>query len=99
MTKVSEIWVCAKCHNVFNGDRHWVMGGYCESCAKKVEEKPSQFNSENWKKYLVMLRDREWTDLQLKCDHHSFERVPKSGSLLGISLWRCIYCEAVVQAT
>lgn len=99
MGGVNDVWVCAKCHNVFNGDTHWTMGGYCTTCAKKIEDTPSQFNSDNWKKYLIKLRDRDWTDVQLKCDRHNFERVPKSGSHLGISLWRCIYCDAITQAT
>ena len=99
MSKVNDIWVCAHCHNVFNGDKEWREGGYCSSCAKKVQDTPSKFQSENWVKYLSQLRDKEWTHIQLSCKKHSFERVPKSGMHLGISLWRCIHCEGVLQST
>lgn len=99
MANISDMWVCARCHDTFTGDKHWVMGGYCEACSKAIDEKPTQFNTENWRRYLIKIRDREWTDTQLKCSQHHYERVPKSGALLGISLYRCIYCEAVTQST
>ena len=98
MNKI-DIWVCAGCHHVFNDDNHWTMGGYCKACSKKKQEEPTKFHTDNWKKYLEELKDRDWTHRQLTCTKHSFERVPKSGMHLGISLWRCIHCEAVTQST
>ena len=98
MSKI-DIWVCAGCHNVFNDDKHWTMGGYCTTCSKKKEEGPTKFHTNNWKKYLEKIKDKEWTHRQQTCTGHNFERVPKSGMHLGISLWRCIHCEAVTQST
>lgn len=99
MSRVNDIWVCAKCHNVFNGDKSWTAGGYCEKCADKMVHEPTQFHSQNWVKYLIQLRDRDWTYEQLNCKAHNFQMIPKSGMHLGIPLWRCIYCEAVTQST
>lgn len=94
-----DIWVCAQCHNVFNGDKEWVEGGYCVPCSKKADAVPTDSQTQNWIRYIKQLRDREWTHRQLTCPTHSFQKVPKSGMYLGIALWRCIHCEAVTQAS
>ena len=95
----SDIWVCAKCHNVFNGDKDWVEGGYCTPCSEKQNVTPTDSQTKNWISYIKQLRDKEWTHRQLTCPKHSFQKIPKSGMYLGIPLWRCIHCEAVTQAS
>jgi len=96
--KATEMWVCAQCHNVFNGDDHWEAGGYCTSCSKKKDTIPTESKTENWIRYLKELQDREPTYRQRMCPKHNYQKIPKSGMHLGIALWRCIHCEAVVQA-
>ena len=58
----------------------------------------NKFDSEAWLNYIINLRDKEWNYRQLKCSVHSFEKIPSSGKHLGIPLWRCIHCEAVMQS-
>ena len=91
-------WVCADCHNVFGKEHDRYKGDCCEKCYSKKEEDFSKFDTKNWENYLKTLKDKEWNYRQLNCSKHSFEKVPKSGRHLGIPLWRCIYCEGVVQA-
>ncbi|HOK59767.1 MAG TPA: hypothetical protein PK432_02190 [Candidatus Dojkabacteria bacterium] len=99
MIKVNDMWVCAHCHNVFNGDDEKEEAGYCSACAKKHENVHTNSQSKNWIKYIKELRDREWNYRQQTCSMHNFQKIPKSGMYLGTPLWRCIYCEAVVQAS
>jgi hypothetical protein len=58
--------------------------------------KTDKFNSQEWLDYINNLKDKEWNYRQTKCNH-AFEKIPKSGRHLGIPLWRCIHCEAVIQ--
>jgi hypothetical protein len=97
--KATDMWVCSQCHNVFHGDDHWEAGGCCTSCSKKKDVVPTESKTENWIRYLKELQDREPTYRQRMCPKHSYQKIPKSGLHLGIALWRCIHCEAVVQAS
>jgi hypothetical protein len=60
----------------------------------------SGYTSEKWKLYLMRLREKgivNRSPQQIKCHHH-INIIPRSGYLFGISLWRCMYCELVVQS-
>ena len=92
-----SIQVCAGCHKPCNKED--LTNYLCKVCVDKADDKVSKFDSENWIKFIKQLRDRDWTYDQLHCSKHQFLRVPKSGRYLGISLWRCVYCDGVVQAT
>jgi len=94
-----SLQVCSECHKPFN-KQGLFPSDLCLSCeSKKTKEIASKFDSDNWIKFIEKLRDRDWTYDQLNCPRHQYERVPKSGKYLGISLWRCVYCDGVVQST
>jgi hypothetical protein len=94
-----SIQVCSECHKPFNKDGLSVYD-LCDQCDKKKEKDIiTKFDSDNWIKFINNLKDRDWNHTQLSCPKHQFERVPKSGKYLGISLWRCIFCDGVVQST
>ena len=61
-------------------------------------QKETGFRSIKWKEYLRRLRDKDLKHNQEVC-HHSFSIIPKSGYHFGHSLWRCIYCETVVESS
>jgi len=92
-----SIEVCADCHKPCNKDD--LVNHLCKRCISKKEVEVSKFDSENWIKFIKKLRDREWTHAQIHCENHQFLRVPKSGKYLGISLWKCTYCDGVVQSS
>ncbi len=92
-----SIQVCAGCHKPSNKDD--LFEDLCKLCISKEDKKVSKFDSENWVKYIKQLLDREWTYDQIHCKRHQYLRVPKSGKYLGISLWKCVYCDGVVQST
>ena len=92
-----SIQVCAGCHKPSNKDD--LFEDLCKLCIAKEDKKISKFDSDNWVKFIKQLRDRDWTYDQVHCNKHQFLRVPKSGRYLGISLWRCVYCDGVVQST
>ncbi len=94
-----SIQVCSECHKPFNKEGLF-PSNTCSSCeSKKSKDSISKFDSQNWIKFIENLRDREWTHSQLACPKHHYEQVPKSGKYLGISLWRCIHCDGVVQSS
>jgi hypothetical protein len=94
-----SIQVCADCHKPFNKEGLF-PSNVCSNCEiKKNKDSISKFDSQNWVKFIENLRDRDWTHYQLSCPKHQYERVPKSGRYLGISLWRCIHCDGVVQSS
>lgn len=94
-----NIQVCSECHKPFKKDG-LATNNECPACEhKKSKNAVTKFDSQNWIKFIEDLRDRDWTHHQLTCPRHQFERVPKSGKYLGISLWRCIFCDGVVQAS
>lgn len=94
-----SIQVCSDCHKPFNVEGLFV-DTLCPRCERKKDnQEVTNFDSDNWIRFVKQLRDRDWTESQLKCSKHTFERVPKSGRYLGIPLWRCIYCDGVVQST
>jgi len=94
-----SIQVCSDCHKPFNIEGLFPMN-LCPRCdRKKDNQEVTNFDSDNWIRFIKQLRDRDWTPAQLSCSRHNYERVPKSGRYLGISLWRCVYCDGVVQST
>jgi hypothetical protein len=94
-----SIQVCAECHKPFNVDGLFATN-LCPRCERiKDKDTVTNFDSDNWIRFIKQLRDRDWTPAQLNCPRHTFEKVPKSGRYLGISLWRCLYCDGVVQSS
>jgi len=93
-----SIQVCADCHKPFNKEGLF-PSNLCSKCESKEKQVISNFDSDNWIKFIEKLRDRDWNYAQLHCNKHQFLRVPKSGKYLGISLWKCIYCDGVVQSS
>jgi len=92
-----SIQVCASCHKPCN--KKDLFEDLCKRCISKQDQKITKFDSENWVKFIKELRDRDWSYDQVNCEKHQFLRVPKSGKYLGIPLWRCIYCDGVVQSS
>lgn len=74
------------------------MGGF--NITEKGERMNTEtgFKSAKWREYLWRLKNKDLTPDQEKC-HHSYSIVPKSGYHFGHSLWRCIYCETVVESS
>jgi len=94
-----SVQVCSECHRPFNKEGLF-PSNECPKCeAKKAKDIVTKFDSQNWIKFIENLRDRDWTHTQLNCPRHEYNIVPKSGKYLGIALWRCIYCDGVVQST
>lgn len=94
---MTKLKICIDCHKP-SGEEKLNYAGRCDHCQRKIDKVPSSFDSDNWVKYLHELKDQEWTYKQSTCTQHYFNKLPRSGRYLGMPLWRCIYCEGVVQS-
>lgn len=97
VTRLADIWACARCHNLQGKHDQWFDGNICEECYDKAEEA----RDARWHAQLDTLHKligKQQTPEQEQCAHE-FKIVPKSGKRFGIKLWVCDHCTKVVQAS